>query len=446
MVIRGLIALAFGTLGLGIAEYVAMGLLPYIAADFSVSLAKAGQVISMYAIGVAFGTFLIIFFRLLSLKTLLIICVATQMAGTAITCFAPNFESLCVARFIAGLPHGAFFGVGSIVATRLAGVKRASSAVAIMIAGMTVANMFGVPLGTALAHSLNWRVIFFIVLFWTVLVMVSILLWVRDVGGLEDHGFRDQFKFLKFKAPWLVLIATLFGNAGIFSLISYESPILTDLAGLDLAHVAVVLVLMGIAMVVFNLVSGRLCDHYTPGKVAAWMQGLSVLVLLAISLFGSIEMLCVILMCLSAGLLFGISAPEQVSILRTASGGLLIAGASVQAAVNLGTTLGAYVDGKPFNLDLYIRNINKFGAGLALIGFLALLVYARRYEKKFNLDVGSGKVDIDHRAVEAFNQKREDKQDEKAAAQVKPEDAKDKAGAAVTEVKPDPAAQESAKV
>ena len=241
MLIRGLIALAFGTLGLGIAEYVAMGLLPYWAEDFHVTIAQSGHAISAYALGVAIGAFFIILLRTLKLKTILLILILVHIAGNVLTAFAPTFETMLASRFIAGLPHGAYFGVGSIIAQRLAAKGKGTSAVAIMIAGMTVSNIFGVPLGTALAHSMSWRTIFYIVICWGILVLLAALFWIRDVGKIKDTGFKGQFVFLRNPAPWWVLAATMFGNAGIFCMHSYISPILTDFAGIPLAAVSAVM-------------------------------------------------------------------------------------------------------------------------------------------------------------------------------------------------------------
>lgn len=380
MDIKGLIALAFGTLGLGITEYVAMGLLPYFSIDFSVSIASAGHVISSYALGVAIGAFMIIFMRRLKLKTILLILIGIHFIGNALTCFVNDFNLLLVSRFIAGLPHGCYFGVGSIIAQRLVKAGRGTSAVAIMTAGMTVANVFGVPLGTALANALSWRMIFFIVVIWAVMVFLSALFWIRDTGRIEDHGFKDQFTFMKTRAPWLVLAATLLGNAGIFCMMSYVSPILTDLASLALEMVPAVMVAMGIFMVVFNLVSGRICDRFTPGIVAACCQLLAVCFLVGISIFGQLTQVCIAFVCINAGLLFAISSPEQVAILHTAPYGLLVAASSVQAAFNLGNALGAYAGGLPFTFDLSIRFVTVIGAVLAFLGFLALWLYARKYE------------------------------------------------------------------
>lgn len=383
MLIRGLIALAFGTLGLGIAEYVAMGLLPYWAEDFNVTIAQSGHAISSYALGVAIGAFFIILLRTLKLKTILLILIVVHIAGNVLTAFAPTFETMLASRFIAGLPHGAYFGVGSIIAQRLAAKGKGTSAVSIMIAGMTVSNIFGVPLGTALAHSMSWRTIFYIVICWGVLVLLSAIFWIRDVGKIKDTGFKGQFAFLRNPAPWWVLAATMFGNAGIFCMHSYISPILTDFAGIPLAAVSAVMAAMGVCMVIANLVSGRLCDRYTPGKVAFYCQLTAIIVLLGISALGNNPYICVVLACIAAGLLFAISSPEQVSILRVAPGGLLLGASMVQAAFNLGNAIGAYVGGIPFDLSLNIRWVTGFGAMLAVLGTISLYIYYKRHEHLF---------------------------------------------------------------
>ena len=383
MLIRGLIALAFGTLGLGIAEYVAMGLLPYWADDFNVTIAQSGHAISSYALGVAIGAFFIILLRTLKLKTILLILIVVHIAGNVLTAFAPTFETMLASRFIAGLPHGAYFGVGSIIAQRLAAKGKGTSAVSIMIAGMTVSNIFGVPLGTALAHSMSWRTIFYIVICWGVLVLLSAIFWIRDVGKIKDTGFKGQFAFLRNPAPWWVLAATMFGNAGIFCMHSYISPILTDFASIPLAAVSAVMAAMGVCMVIANLVSGRLCDRYTPGKVAFYCQLTAIIVLLGISALGNNPYICVVLACIAAGLLFAISSPEQVSILRVSPGGLLLGASMVQAAFNLGNAIGAYVGGIPFDLSLNIRWVTGFGAMLAVLGTISLYIYYKRHEHLF---------------------------------------------------------------
>ena len=380
---KGLIALAFGTLGLGIAEFVAMGLLPYWAADFNISLSQSGYGVSAYALGVAIGVFCIILMRAVKLKTILLLMIVIHIVGNTLTGFASSYETMLAARFIAGLPHGAYFGVGSIIAQRLASRGKGTTAIAIMIAGMTISNIFGVPVGTALAHSFTWRIIFYFIGVWGIIVLLSAIFFIRDVGKIVDNGFKSQFVFLKHPAPWLVLSATAFGNAGIFCMQSYISPILTDFASVPLGQVSIVMGAMGVCMVIANLVSGRLCDRYTPGIIATICQVIAVLALLGVAAFGQNTLACLILVCIIAGMLFAVGSPEQVSILRTAPGGLLLGASMIQAAFNLGNALGAYVGGIPLDHNMSMSYITVFGAMLTTIGALSMYWFYRKHEQHF---------------------------------------------------------------
>ena len=194
---KSLIALAFGTLGLGIAEFVMMGILPDVAKALNISIATAGHLISAYAIGVCVGAPLLIIARKYPLKNILLVLVSMIMLGNIIAASAPNYWILMLGRFISGLPHGAYFGVGSIVAEKLADKGKGSEAVSIMIAGMTVANLFGVPLGTSLSAAISWRMTFLLVGVWGVLILYYIWRWVPQVEKLPDTGFKGQFRFLK---------------------------------------------------------------------------------------------------------------------------------------------------------------------------------------------------------------------------------------------------------
>lgn len=381
MNLKGLISLAFGTLSLGISEYVAMGLLPFVAAAFAVSVAEAGHFIGAYALGVAVGAFAVILLRRLPLKVILVILICIHIAGNVLTVLAPDFTTLLTGRFIAGFPHGSFFGVGSIIAGRLAAAGRQTSAVSIMLMGITIANVFGVPLGTFLAHSLSFRTIFVLTSIWGLIVLFSCVRWIPDQGRLQDDGLKGQFAFLKSRPAQLVLAATFFGNAGIFCLISYVSPVLTDFAGLELTTVPAVMIAVGLSMVICNFISGRLCDRFTPGRTAALWQALAVLILLSAALFGRGNApLTIVLTCAAGGMLFAISAPEQVSILRCAPGGLLAAGSSIQASFNLANFCGAFAGSIPFMLQLDLSWVMYIGALLTLPGVYCLIRYAVKYE------------------------------------------------------------------
>lgn len=378
---KSLIALAFGTLGLGIAEFTMMGILPYVARDLNISIPVAGHFISAYALGVCAGAPMLIVARKRPLKHILLVLMALMLVGNLGAAMAPDYWLLLAARFISGLPHGAYFGVASIVAGKLADEGKSSEAVSIMIAGMTVANLFGVPLGTSLSHMLSWRVTFLLVGCWGLIVLYYIWRWVPVIEGLKDTGFKGQFRFLKTSAPWLILGATALGNGGVFCWYSYITPLLTNVSGFSAESVTALMVLAGFGMVVGNLVSGRLSDRYTPGKVGTVVQGMICILLLMIFFLSPNPWCSAILMALCTAGLFAVSSPEQVLIIRVAPGGEMLGGACVQIAFNLGNAIGAYVGG--LALSGGYRYPALAGVPFALVGFVLFAVFYKKFQAKY---------------------------------------------------------------
>lgn len=378
---KSLIALAFGTLGLGIAEFVMMGILPDVAKDLDISIPVAGHFISAYALGVCVGAPALVLARKHPLKHILLALVTLIMVGNICAALAPNYWVLLLARFISGLPHGAYFGVGSIVADKLADKGKGSEAVSIMVAGMTVANLFGVPLGTSLSSMVSWRITFLLVGCWGVIILYYIWRWVPHVEGLKDTGFKGQFRFLKTPAPWLILGATALGNGGVFCWYSYINPMLTDVSGFSVGSITGLMVLAGFGMVVGNLVSGRLSDRYTPGKVGTVVQALIAVVLLLLFFLSPYAWLAALLMCLCTAGLFAVSSPEQILIIRVAKGGEMLGAACVQVAFNLGNAIGAYVGGMAVGFGY--RYPALAGVPFALVGFVLFLIFYKKYQAKY---------------------------------------------------------------
>lgn len=376
---KGLLALAFGTLGLGITEFVMMGILTDVATNFNIDINTAGNLISAYALGVCFGAPILILARKNPLKHILLALVSIMVVGNIAATFAPNYETLLIARFFSGLPHGAYFGVGSIVASSLAPEGKKSLAVAIMIAGMTVANLIGVPLGTLLSLHFSWRIIFFFVAIWGIWVFYSIWKWLPHVNSLPDTGIKGQFAFLKSPAPWLLILATMVGNGSIFCWYSYVTPLFTNVAGFSASSMTYIMILAGLGMVIGNLISGRLSDIYTPSKVALCVQGMVVFILIGLFLFVSQPWIAVILLFLSTSALFALSSPQQILLIKFSKGGELLGAASVQIAFNLGNALGAYLGGTSIGLGYSYEYTALFGIPLALIGFLALATFRKHY-------------------------------------------------------------------
>ena len=378
---KSLIALAFGTLGLGIAEFTMMGILPYVATDLGISIPVAGHFISAYALGVCFGAPMLLLARKRPLKQILLVLMALMIVGNICASMAPNYWVLLLGRFVSGLPHGAYFGVASIVAGKLADKGKSSEAVSIMIAGMTVANLFGVPLGTSLSHMLSWRVTFLLVGAWGLITLYYIWRWVPQVEGLKDTGFKGQFRFLKKPAPWLILGATALGNGGVFCWYSYITPLLTEVSGFSAESITALMVLAGFGMVVGNLVSGRMSDRYTPGKVGTVVQGMICVILLLIFLLSPHPWCSAILMTLCTAGLFAVSSPEQVLMIRVAPGGEMLGGACVQMAFNLGNAIGAYIGG--LALSGGYRYPALAGVPFALMGFILFLVFYKKFQAKY---------------------------------------------------------------
>lgn len=380
---KSLIALAFGTLALGMAEFSMMGILPYVASDFGISISEAGHLISAYALGVCFGAPVLILARKKPLKHLLMALVSLIVVGNLCASLAPNYWVMMIGRFISGLPHGAYFGVASIVAAKLADKGKSSEAVSIMIAGMTVANLFGVPLGTSLSHLVSWRVTFLFVGIWGLIVFYYIWRWVPAVEGLQDTGFKGQFRFLRRPAPWIILGATALGNGGVFCWYSYISPLLTQVSGFSENSITALMVLAGFGMVVGNLVSGRMSDRYTPGRVLMVSQAGICLVLVGIFFLSPNPWISAILMFLCTAGLFAVSSPEQLLIIRVAPGGEMLGGASIQMAFNFGNAVGAYAGGLAVTNG--VRYAALMGVPFALIGFILTVIFYKRYQSRYEV-------------------------------------------------------------
>ena len=379
---KSLVALAFGTLALGIAEFVMMGILPDVARSLGVSIPDAGHLISAYALGVCCGAPLLVIVHKYPLKNILLCLAGIILLGSTLAALSVNYWMLLVSRFISGLPHGAYFGVASIVAVQLADERHKTGAVSIMIAGMTVANLFGVPLATSLSSQVSWRFPFVLVIFVSIIVLYYIWKWVPGVGALPDNGFRHQFAFLKKRAPWLILSSTMFANGGIFCWYSYISPLLTTEGGFAADVLPALMIAAGFGMVAGNLVSGRLCDRHRPSVVVASTISIGIVSLLLIFLLADYGWVSAALMIICTGCLFAVSSPQQYLILKYAPGGELLGGASIQMAFNMGNALGAFCGGLPIAAGLPPRYTALVGVPFLLCGLIACVIFSRKYEPK----------------------------------------------------------------
>lgn len=380
---KALIALAFGTFGLGIAEYVMMGILPFVAGDFRVSIPQAGHLISAYALGVCAGAPIVaVFARKWPLKRILYLLVLVMIAASFAMALCTRFEWMLVFRFFAGLPHGAYFGVGSIVADRLSREGNATFAVAVMCSGMTVANLVGIPLGTFLTGIFSWRLVFGFSGIWNIVTLVVVARWIPKMDALPDSGLKREFSFLKNLAPWLLIFATMLGNAGVFCFYSYVSPTLTQLAGVPVSWLSGMMVLSGAGMVIGNLSGGKLSDRFGMGRTCRGLEIAICVCLVLIFLTAHLAWCLIPLMFLVCGCLFAISSPQQLLLLRFSEGGELMGGAMVQLAFNLGNAVGAWLGGLPIeeSSPVTYRYSAAIGAVLAVLGVGCYLIFCRKFE------------------------------------------------------------------
>ena len=378
---KGLYALAFGTLGFGITEYVMMGILPDIAADLAISIPQAGHLISVYALGVCIGAPLaVLVSRGRGLRTILVGLICIQLLGGIITTLAPNYYVALASRFISGLPHGAFFGVGSIVAERLADKNHSTTAASIMVMGMTVANLLGVPLGTLLGETLSWRVIFAFSTLWSALTIFFIFRWIPVLPALPDKGVKAQFAFLAKPEPWLIMAVTMAGNGGIFCYYSYVSPMMTGVAGFPGDAMTLIMVLCGGGMCLGNYLGGRLSDRYSPTRVILTTQLMMFSALVILFFVAGIKLPALLMTVLCCAGLFAVSSPQQHLIINHAPGGEMMGGAMIQIAFNLGNALGAYFGGLPIDSGAGVRYSALIGAAFILIGLFFAVLLLRRLE------------------------------------------------------------------
>lgn len=370
-----------GTFALGITEFLIMGILVSLAHDMDVSVAKAGDFITAYASGVCLGAVLMLLFRRMPLKRLVLLLAAVIAIGNALTAYAPNYWIMLCSRFISGLPHGAFFGVGAIVARKLAEPGREVAAVSYMIAGMTVATVLGVPLGTFITNNFSWRIAFALVSLAGVLTFIFAHRWVPYLGPLPDNGFKSQFHFLRTLPPWLIFCGVIFAQTGVYCWYSYIDPQLTTVAGFSTDDLSWLMILAGLGMFVGNLVSGRLCNRFKPSAVAAWVMVFGVAVLVLIFLFFDIRWLAVVLMMCGTAVLFGSSSPLQSSIVGYSKGGELLGGACIQIAYNGGNAIAAQIGALVINSGLGYHYVPLSGVPLVALGAVAIFILYFRYEK-----------------------------------------------------------------
>lgn len=382
---KGLIALAAGAFALGFAEFVLMGIITNVAAGVGVTVPEAGGFISAYAIGVCFGTLILVFGHSIAPKRLLMAFMLLCFVGNAMAALAPSAGMLTVARFISGMPHGAFFGTATIAARAMADKGQEGRAVAVMVLGQTLANTLGVPFGTLLAGMVSWRAAFVFVAIWALCSLLLIWRLVPQIEAVADAGLAGQFRFLGKPGPWIVLGAVFLGNTGIFCWWSYVSPWLETVGGWSAATLPALLVLAGLGMIVGSQLGGRAGDRLTPGWASAIGQGIACVAMLLIYAFSGSQVTSAVLMVLCCCGLFFPSSAQQLAMVEVGQGGgEMIGSACVQFAFNGGNAVGAQIGQAVLNSGAAYNLPALAGAPITAGAVALLALYALRFESQYH--------------------------------------------------------------
>ncbi|MFD8548956.1 MFS transporter [Streptomyces sp. NPDC059649] len=370
-----LLALAISAFGIGTTEFVMMGLLPNVADDLGTSVPTAGYLVSAYALGVVIGAPLLTALgSRIPRRRMLVLLMAVFTVGNLASALAPTFGLLIAGRLLAGLPHGAFFGVGAVVAARLVREGRQARAVATMFLGLTIANIVGVPAATLLGQRLGWRATFLIVAAIGLIAMASLARLIPPLPAEERTGLARELRALGDRQVLLGLLTTVFGFAGIFAVYSYLASMMTEVTGLAEGSVPLVLALFGIGMTLGALAAGPLTDRALRPTLYGSLAALA-LVLAALHFTAPVAWAAMVTVVLVGAIGFLTTTPLQMLVMNKAHQAPTLAAASNQSAFNLANAGGAWVGGLALAAGWGWTSPALVGAVLAALG-LAVAVTA----------------------------------------------------------------------
>lgn len=377
--------LTLGGLGIGTTEFVIMGLLPEVAAAMGVSIPTAGYLISAYALGVVIGAPLLVGIstRYNPKKTLLALMVIFTIFN-GLSGLAPNFNSLIVLRFLSGLPHGAFFGIGAVVASQMAKEGKQAQSIAMMFLGLTVANLAMVPLVTLVGQALSWRFAFLFVALIGAVTVFFIHKWLPDQQVDSSSSVKSELQFFKTGKAWLILLITAIGFGGLFAWFSYVAPLSIHVSRFSPSFVPYIMLLAGIGMVIGNILGGILADKMRADKAAILLFLLQVITLLAVFFFSDNQYFSLILTFLCGLLAMAVSSPINMLMITTAKDSARMGAAFMQAAFNVANSLGAYFGGLPLAYGLGFNYPSLAGAIMALGGMVLSVVFILKYKTEEN--------------------------------------------------------------
>jgi DHA1 family inner membrane transport protein len=374
-------ALAVGGFAIGTTEFTIMGLLEQMRADLGVDYAEGGHVISAYAVGVVIGAPVLATIgakkpqRTVALALMLVITLANLSSY-----FASGFGWMLASRFLSGLPHGAYFGVAAVIAATLADPAKRGRAIAMVMLGLSIANVAGVPFATWLGQQFGWRTMFLLVGLIGIATLVSIRAFVPDIPVRPGASIRTELGALRRPQLWMTLLIGIVGFGGFFAVYSYISPIMTEVAGLESALLPLVVALYGLGMVAGNILGGRLADRSIMGSIYGVMASITIVLLLFPVAAGAPWSAClfVFLVGTSGSTLI---PPLQARLLDVSPGAPSLASSMNHSALNTANALGAAVGGAVITAGWGFTSPALVGAGLAVLG-LGVAVLSGRLDRR----------------------------------------------------------------
>ncbi|MBO7746835.1 MFS transporter [Paenibacillus sp. MWE-103] len=372
-----LLSLTLGAFAIGMTEFVIMGILPNVADDLHVSISAAGQLITMYALGVAVGApILTVLTHKIPQKQLLCFLMGLFILGNAVSVFAPNYAVLMGARLLTALTHGTFFGVGAVIASGLVAPDKRAGAVSMMMAGLTIANIIGVPVGTFIGQHLGWRASFATIALMGVVTLIGILMLIPKLKPEAPIGIGKQIAALASPRLLLFLLIAVLGNAGLFAVFTYITPLLVQVTGFAEHSVTWILVLFGCGVTLGNMVGGKLADwKLMPTILGLYAAICVILTLFAFTVHSPAAAVATVFLWGAAS--FAVFPGLQVRIMSLAKSAPALASTTSHSAGNLGNATGAFIGGTVIT-QLSIEALPWVGAALVAaalaVAFVCLML------------------------------------------------------------------------
>jgi DHA1 family inner membrane transport protein len=373
-----LIALALAAFCIGTTEFVIMGLLPDVARDLGVTIPQAGLLITGYALGVVIGAPIVAAASIrLPRKTALLAMVGFFVVGNLLCGLAPNYAVLMIARIVTAFCHGAFFGIGSVVAADLVAPNRRASAIALMFGGLTLANVLGVPFGTALGNALGWRSTFLAIVVIGIIAAVAIAAWLPSNLAMKPSNLKNEIRVLGNRYVLLAMLTSVLASASLFAVFTYIAPLLETVTGLKPNTITFALLVFGVGLTVGNLIGGRLADwRLMPSLLGVFAALFFVNVAFVFTSHSVVAAFITLFVWGCCG--FAVVPLIQMRVVNEAAAAPNLAATLNQSAFNLGNASGAWIGGSAIAAGLAYETLPWLGAGGVLLAFVSAAVSARR--------------------------------------------------------------------